>query len=195
MVSPLRPVRPRQCFPAAPSQKEIPPNKGANSVPDSGREIVREAPGPSVFARDEYHSAIRGLGSAKSRLQGLSQPQFSSTPAVPSSNKSALVPEEEYVADDWLEDDLEEIQPKKKRRLRAEQNGIRGEDVALPSAARGQNRHLNSDTACRGRDLICILFYSTLLCSFYLHYALFLLCAPQSFPPPTGVSLLKRTAL
>lgn len=68
------------------------------------------------------------------------------------------------MADDWLEDDLEEIQPKKKRRLRAEQNGIRGEDVALPSAARGQNRHLNSDTACRGRDLICILFYSTLLC-------------------------------
>uniref|UniRef100_A0A1A7XW82 NF-kappa-B inhibitor-like protein 2 n=1 Tax=Iconisemion striatum TaxID=60296 RepID=A0A1A7XW82_9TELE len=34
--------------------------------------------------------------------------------------KSALVPEDEYLADDWLEDDLLEMQPKKKRRLRME---------------------------------------------------------------------------
>lgn len=112
---------------------------------------------PSVFAREEYHSAIRGLGSAKTRLQGLSQPQFSSTPAVSSSNKSALVPEEEYVADDWLEDDLEEIQPKKKRRLRGEENGIRGEDNALSSAARSQN--LISHPVCRGNDFTFV-FYS-----------------------------------
>ncbi|KAM9341128.1 tonsoku-like protein [Symphorus nematophorus] len=150
-VSPLRPVRPRQTFPAALSQTEVLPNKDANSIPNSGRENVREAPAPSVFAREEYQSAIRGLGSAKSRLQGLSQPQFSSTPAVSSSNKSALVPEEEYLADDWLEDDLEEIQPKKKRRLRVEPNGIsRGEENASSSAARGQTRHLNSDMASRG---------------------------------------------
>ncbi|XP_070776908.1 tonsoku-like protein [Enoplosus armatus] len=138
-VSPLRPVRPRHT-----SQKEVPPIKEANSIPSSGRESVREAPAPSVFAREEYHSAIRGLGSAKTRLQGLSQPQFSSTPAVSSSNISALVPEEEYVADDWLEEDLEEMQPKKKRRLRVEQNGMRGEGTVLSAAARGQN------TVCRG---------------------------------------------
>ncbi|XP_060919035.1 tonsoku-like protein [Labrus mixtus] len=148
-VSPLRPVRPRQSFPAASSQKEVPPNKEADSVPTSGRESVREAPPPCVFERDEYHNAIRGLGSAKSRLQGLTQPQISSTPAVSSSNKAALVPEEEYLADDWLEDDLEEFQPKKKRRLRVEQNGMRGEDVALSSVGRSQNRHFNSDTASR----------------------------------------------
>ncbi|XP_074516688.1 tonsoku-like protein [Sebastes fasciatus] len=150
-VSPLRAVRPRHGFPAAPSQKEVPANREANPIPNSGRESVREAPAPSVFAREEYHSAIRGLGSAKTLLQGLSQPQFSGTPAVSSSNnKSALVPEEEYLADEWLEDDLGEIQPKKKRRLRVEQTGMRGEDTASTSAARSQNRLLNSDTACRG---------------------------------------------
>uniref|UniRef100_A0A669D2K6 Tonsoku-like protein n=1 Tax=Oreochromis niloticus TaxID=8128 RepID=A0A669D2K6_ORENI len=131
-VSPLRPVRPRQGFPAAQSQKEPPANKEAASVPTSGQE--------------EYHSAIRGLGSAKTLLQGLSQPQLSSTPAVSSSNKSALVPEDEYLADDWLEDDLVETQPKKKRRLRTEQDGPRVEETASSSAARSQNKHLNSDT-------------------------------------------------
>lgn len=126
---------------------------------------------PSVFAREEYHSAIRSLGSAKTRLQGLSQPQFSSTPAVLSSNKSALVPEEEYVADDWLEDDLEEMHPKKKRRLRVEPNGIRGEDNASSSAARGQNRHLNADTVCRGNHFT--LFYFTP--HFFVYFSLILL--------------------
>ncbi|XP_076605193.1 tonsoku-like protein [Chaetodon auriga] len=135
-ISPLRPVRPRRSFPAAPSQKEVHPNREAKSIPNSGGENVREAPAPSVFAREEYQSAIRSLGSAKSRLHGLSQPQFSSTPAVSSSSKSALVPEEQYVADDWLEDDLEGIQPKRKR-FRVEQNGIRGDDAVSSSAARG----------------------------------------------------------
>ncbi|TNN55318.1 Tonsoku-like protein [Liparis tanakae] len=146
-VSPLRAVRPRHSVPAAPSQKEVPATREVNPMPDSGRESLREAPAPSVFAREEYHSAIRGLGSAKSLLQGPPQPQFSSTPAVSSSNKSALVPEEEYVADDWLEDDLGEMQPKKKRRLGVDQSGIRGEDGA--STSRGQNSLLNSDSACR----------------------------------------------
>ncbi|XP_039993860.1 tonsoku-like protein [Xiphias gladius] len=149
-VSPLRPVRPRHSFPPAPSQKEVPPNKETTSIPTSGRESIREAPAPSVFAQEEYHSAIRSLGSAKTLLQGLSQPQFCSTPAVSSSNKSALVPEEDYLADEWLEDDLGEIQPKKRRRLRVGENGMRGEDAASFSAARSQNRHLNSDSACRG---------------------------------------------
>ncbi|XP_059210047.1 tonsoku-like protein [Centropristis striata] len=143
-ISPLRPVRSRHSFPAASSQREVPPtNKQANPVLSSSRESVREAPAPSGSARDEYHSAIRALGSAKTLLQGLSQPRFSSTPAVSASNRSALVPEEEYLADEWLEDDLGEIQPKKKRRLRVEQNGMRGEDAA----SRSQNRNSNSDTS------------------------------------------------
>lgn len=148
---------------------------------------------PSVFAREEYHSAIRSLGSAQTRLQGLSQPQFSSTPAVSSSNKSALVPEEEYVADDWLEDDLEEMQPKKKRRLRVEPNVIRGEDNALSSAARGQNRHLNADTVFRGNDFTLFYFTPHFFVYFSLIVArpllLLLLQVLQFLPPPAGVSL------
>ncbi|XP_026196339.1 tonsoku-like protein [Anabas testudineus] len=152
-VSPLRPVRPRPSFPEAPTQKEVPLNKEAGSIPNSGRETVRDTTAPFVFAREEYHSAIRGLGSAKTLRQGLSEPQFSSissSPAAASSSKSALVPEEEYLADDWLEDDLGEIQPKKKRRIRVEQ---RGEDTNSFSAARSQNRQFNSDTTCRGSAL------------------------------------------
>ncbi|KAM6912146.1 tonsoku-like protein [Xenentodon cancila] len=142
-VSPLRPVRPKRTFPAAPSQTDFPPNKEPPPIPSSSRESNREAPALSVFGREEYHSAIRGLGSAKSLLQGFSQPQFSSTPAVSSSNRSALVPEDEYVADDWLEDDLGEMHPKKKRRLRMEQRESRADETESV-AARSQ------DTACRG---------------------------------------------
>lgn len=159
-VSPLRPVGPRKTFPA-PTQKEFPPNANISSVSGSGRESAREPLVTSVFAREEYQSAIRGLGSAKSRLQGLTQPQFSSAPAASSSSSSALVPAEEYV-DDWLEDDLEEIQPKKKRRIRLEQNGIRGEDTASSSAARDQNRSINPDIVSRGNQgFICLLFCQT----------------------------------
>lgn len=67
-----------------------------------------------------------------------------------SNGASALVPEEEYLAGDWLEDDLGEIRPKKKRRIHLEQNGIRGEDVSSSSAARGHNRSTNSDVVSRG---------------------------------------------
>ncbi|XP_011616286.2 tonsoku-like protein [Takifugu rubripes] len=151
-VSPLRPVRPRKSF-SATSQKELPPNADANSAPNSVRENTREPSVASVFAREEYQSAIRSLGSAKTRLQGPTQPQFSSTPSLSSNNTSALVPEDEYVADDWLEDDLEEIQPKKKRRIRMDQNEMRGEDLVSSSAARSQNRSIHSDFVPRGTSL------------------------------------------
>uniref|UniRef100_A0A3Q3A6S2 Tonsoku-like protein n=1 Tax=Kryptolebias marmoratus TaxID=37003 RepID=A0A3Q3A6S2_KRYMA len=144
-VSPLRPVRPRH-----PSQRDVPQNREPAVAPGSSREGAREGAAPSVFRREEYHDAIRGLGSAKTRLQGLSQPPFSSTPAGSSSSRSALVPEDEYLADDWLDDDLGETQPKKKRRLRV---GNEEEEEAAPSsAARSQNKQFNSDTSCRGKD-------------------------------------------
>ncbi|XP_014884908.1 tonsoku-like protein [Poecilia latipinna] len=138
-VSPLRPVRPRHAVPAAPSQKENP-----SAQEPLRTESTREAPAPCVFQRDEYHSAIRSLGSAKTLRQALSQPQFSSTPTV----SSALVPEDEYLADDWLEDDLGEMQPKKKRRLRIDFNEPRREEAAS-SLARSQN-HLSAESSCRG---------------------------------------------
>lgn len=145
----------------------------------------------SVFEREEYQSAIRNLGSAKARLQGSTQPLFSSTPAVSS---SALVPEEEYVADDWLDDDLEEIQPKKKRRMRLEQNGIRGEDVTSSSAARVQSRSTNSDIVSRGNQgFVGFVFYSiqppTSLCNSFFFFFV------QQVPlRPAGVCLHERTA-
>uniref|UniRef100_A0A3Q2PHV3 Tonsoku-like protein n=1 Tax=Fundulus heteroclitus TaxID=8078 RepID=A0A3Q2PHV3_FUNHE len=144
-VSPLRPVRPRRTFPAAPGQKENPSIKEPLRPLNPCGESPREAPAACVFQRDEYHSAIRSLGSAKSLHQGPSQPPFSSTPAAPSSSRSALVPEDEYVADDWLDDDLGEMQPKKKRRLQAEHDKPRREETA--SSSRSQNHRLSSD--CR----------------------------------------------
>ncbi|XP_069008460.1 tonsoku-like protein isoform X1 [Embiotoca jacksoni] len=191
-VSPLRPVRPRRTFPAAPSQKDTPPNQEPSSAPSSSRESVREGPALSVFARDEYHSAIRGLGSSKTILQGPSQPQFSSTPAVSSSNQSALVPEDEYLADDWLEDDLGEM-PKKKRRLRMEPNGTRWEETASSSAARSQTKQFSSDTACRGKLFVfcCITF----LFLFHLHYAPHLLLSAVPSTSSRSLPLKKNGSL
>lgn len=97
------------------------------------------------------------------------------------------------MADDWLEDDLEEMQPKKKRRLRVEPNVIRGEDNALSSAARGQNRHLNADTVFRGNDFTLFYFTPHFFVYFSLIFArpllLLLLQVLQFLPPPAGVSL------
>ncbi|XP_061897522.1 tonsoku-like protein isoform X1 [Entelurus aequoreus] len=136
-ISPLRPVRPRPAIPKAPGQNNTSPNKEGGST-------VRDPSASSVFAQKAYHSAIRGLGSAKTLLQGRTQPHLSSTPpGLSSSIKSALVPEEEYLMDDWLEDDLQESQPKKKRRLQV-QNGARGDD-GLPLTVRGPN----SQMSCR----------------------------------------------
>lgn len=54
--------------------------------------------------------------------QNLSQPRFSSTPAVSSSSRPDLVPEEEYLIDDWLDGDMGDVQPKKKRRMGEKHN-------------------------------------------------------------------------
>ncbi|KAJ0063136.1 hypothetical protein NL108_012626, partial [Boleophthalmus pectinirostris] len=148
-VSPLRPVRPRHNgIPAPSSQREAPNKNDLSSTLNSTQDSIRDTPAPSVFEREEYHSAIRSLGSAKSRLHSSSQ--FSSAPAPSTSNRSALVPEEEYVADDWLEDDMGDIQPKKKRRLQVEQSGSRAESSV--STGRSQIRHTHSEHTSRGKN-------------------------------------------
>ncbi|KAM9777573.1 tonsoku-like protein [Neosynchiropus ocellatus] len=129
-VSPLRPVRPRPQQP----------------VSSSKADKTREPQTPFVLARPEYQSAIRGLGSAKTLLQSASQ--LSSTLVPSSSHKSALVPEEEYLADDWLEDDVGEM-PKKKRRLRVEPGGTQVEDAVPSSASRAPTRPSVSQTSSR----------------------------------------------
>uniref|UniRef100_A0A8C7DJI2 Tonsoku-like protein n=1 Tax=Oncorhynchus kisutch TaxID=8019 RepID=A0A8C7DJI2_ONCKI len=145
-AGPLRPVRPRRRFRAAPAPQEVPPSQEtSSSVPEA-----RESAVPSVFGREEYHSAIRSLGSAKTRLLSQSLPQFSSTPAVSSNSRPALVPEEEYLIDDWLENDMGNVHPKKKRRVGEEQNGRRDLNM-MSSGARSQNcRSTTTEMASRG---------------------------------------------
>ncbi|XP_019485672.1 PREDICTED: tonsoku-like protein [Hipposideros armiger] len=53
--------------------------------------------------RTAYQAAIRGVGSAQSCCQGLIRPQGPGETPTP---HAALIPEEECLAGDWLEDDL-----------------------------------------------------------------------------------------
>ncbi|KAB5562260.1 hypothetical protein PHYPO_G00015870 [Pangasianodon hypophthalmus] len=147
-ISPLRPVRPRPRFQDVSSSSR----EGCASQDIPAPHGVRgtELPSQPSSGREEYHRAIQNLGSAKSRLlsQSLSEPAFSSTPVVSTNHASALVPEEHYIQDDWLEDDLGSAQPKKKRRVFSEQ-GSRWESVA----SRNQNRASGSfESSARGQS-------------------------------------------
>ncbi|XP_051724772.1 tonsoku-like protein isoform X4 [Ctenopharyngodon idella] len=151
-LSPLRPVRSRPRSPAAQSSQEFPPSQDLPSVLS-----VRETalPPQSELGRLEYRKAMQNLGSAKSRLlsQSLSEPAFTSTPAVSANSRSALVPEEQYLADDWLEDDLSDVQPKKKRRVSEHniprettfrnQNNFSGSAEASPRVQSSSSRGLS----------------------------------------------------
>uniref|UniRef100_A0A8C5BMZ1 Tonsoku-like protein n=1 Tax=Gadus morhua TaxID=8049 RepID=A0A8C5BMZ1_GADMO len=150
--SPMRPFRPRVRVQAGPA--------GGSGVQEA---LAPHAPGPSlapeptpagphVFAREEYHSVIRGLGSARALHQGAlhkdgalhqgTQSPLTSTPALSSNSRPALVPEEEDLADDWLDDDLGEVvQARKKRRvgedLHRSPSFPPGSTAAPPAASRG----------------------------------------------------------
>uniref|UniRef100_A0A9J8CTI8 Tonsoku-like protein n=1 Tax=Cyprinus carpio carpio TaxID=630221 RepID=A0A9J8CTI8_CYPCA len=115
-LSPLRPVRSRPRSPAVQSSQEFPPSQDVPSAYEFREAVL---PPQSESGRLEYQKAMQNLGSAKSRLfsQSLSEPAFTSTPAVSANSRTALVPEDQYLADDWLEDDLRDVQPKKKRRV------------------------------------------------------------------------------
>uniref|UniRef100_A0A4W4H037 Tonsoku-like protein n=1 Tax=Electrophorus electricus TaxID=8005 RepID=A0A4W4H037_ELEEL len=120
-ISPLRPVRPRLRFPEGPHSPQKVCTNQEMPTPPVGRETALHP--QAVSGTEEYQKAMQNLGSAKTRLltQTLSEPVLKSTPEVLSSHVSALVPEQEYVADDWLEDDLWIAQPKKKRKVSTEQ--------------------------------------------------------------------------
>uniref|UniRef100_A0A8C1G7H2 Tonsoku-like protein n=1 Tax=Cyprinus carpio TaxID=7962 RepID=A0A8C1G7H2_CYPCA len=115
-LSPLRPVRSRPRSPAVQSSQEFPPSQDVPSAYEFREAVL---PPQSESGRLEYQKAMQNLGSAKSRLfsQSLSEPAFTSTPVVSANSRTALVPEDQYLADDWLEDDLRDVQPKKKRRV------------------------------------------------------------------------------
>lgn len=146
-ISPLRPVRPRLRFPdVSSSPQEVCTTRAPPGVKET------EVTSQSYSGTEEYHRAMQNLGSAKSRLlsQSLSEPAFSSTPAVSTNHTSALVSEEHYIQDDWLEDDLGSFQPKKKRRVVSEQDSRRD-----GVAARNQNHASGSfESSARGVDQI-----------------------------------------
>uniref|UniRef100_A0A1A8RH70 NF-kappa-B inhibitor-like protein 2 n=1 Tax=Nothobranchius rachovii TaxID=451742 RepID=A0A1A8RH70_9TELE len=76
----------------------------------------------NIYFRNGQHSnSVRCLEQAKECSRKMKD-KFAESGGLSGSaeSKSALVPEDEYLADDWLEDDLLEMQPKKKRRLRME---------------------------------------------------------------------------
>uniref|UniRef100_A0A8D2KSB0 Tonsoku-like protein n=1 Tax=Varanus komodoensis TaxID=61221 RepID=A0A8D2KSB0_VARKO len=87
-VSPRKPVRRLWPLGRKPAREEESP-VGA----------VGEQVGPGPAASAEYRAAMRGVGSAHSR-----HPPSPGGPTRPPG--PALIPSEEYVGDDWLEDDL-----------------------------------------------------------------------------------------
>ncbi|XP_064364035.1 tonsoku-like protein [Dromaius novaehollandiae] len=125
-TSPLRPVKKRQRVPGAEGSR--PPGLGR-----------REGAGPEPAApggsQAEYEAAIRGLGSAKSLLGG--GPEAAREPAP----RPALIPAEQYVEDDWLEDDLGPARGARKRLRRApEEPGAASGDSAGPESDGGAPR-------------------------------------------------------
>lgn len=159
-ISPLRPVRPRLRFPdVSSSPQEVCTTR---DIPAPPGVLETELPLQSCSGREEYHRVMQNLGSAKSRLlsQSLSEPAFTSTPAVSTNHMSALVLEEHYIQDDWLEDDLGSFQPKKKRRVYSEQDSRRDS-----VAARNQNRSSGSfESSTRGVEKYCVIIIYQCMC-------------------------------
>ncbi|XP_041422944.1 tonsoku-like protein isoform X2 [Xenopus laevis] len=120
LLTPLKPVKKRPRF--------------EGKLPLSDSALVREpldepeAENPSFLpihqarlpnsGMEQYQKAMRDLGSAKSRLltQSLAQPTSFTQDTL---SKMALVPSEEYLDDDWLEDDLQEASRSRKRQCRS----------------------------------------------------------------------------
>ncbi|XP_053571470.1 tonsoku-like protein [Bombina bombina] len=76
---------------------------------------------------EAYQSAIKGLGSAKTRI--FTQSLTKSPNTVPDPvRKLALVPSDQYLDDDWLEDDLKELSRSRKRGRRSPTDIDTGDD-------------------------------------------------------------------
>ncbi|KAM4688804.1 tonsoku-like protein [Discoglossus pictus] len=95
---------------------------------------------------EAYQRAIKGLGSAKSRL--LNQSLINTiNPSQDSVPKVALVPSEQYLGDDWLEDDLKDI-TRSRKRGRKSPTSIGSDDDDLNSGEEDEPPKESS----RGRD-------------------------------------------
>ncbi|KAJ7338236.1 hypothetical protein JRQ81_010954 [Phrynocephalus forsythii] len=113
-MTPLRPVKKR---PRLVGQRE-----------DRMRSLdAAEPEGSRTSAPAEYQAAIRGLGST-AHSRPLPIPEQARPPGKP-----ALIPQEEYVGDDWLEDDLApNASRKRSRRSPAEESGSESEGSPEP---------------------------------------------------------------
>ncbi|XP_056408145.1 tonsoku-like protein [Hyla sarda] len=120
LMTPLRPVkkRPRLGAPMSSSDSDVRERSAGPDpprLPESGREA--------------YQKAMQGLGSAKSRLltQSLALPEVAPSPEEPAS-MWALVPSEDYLGDDWLEDDLL-VDSRSRKRSRRSPGSLEVEEI------------------------------------------------------------------
>ncbi|XP_062424560.1 tonsoku-like protein [Rhea pennata] len=122
-MSPLRPVKKRQRVLGAEGSR----------LPGLGRqEAARTELAAPSRSQAEYEAAIRALGSAKSLLSsGL---EAARKPAP----RPALIPAEQYVEDDWLEDDVGAARGARKRlRREPEELGAASEESTGPESDGG----------------------------------------------------------
>lgn len=119
-----------------------------------------ERPTQELAAPAEYRAAILGLGSAQSRL-------LPSTALPRPSEGRALIPPEEYVGDDWLDDDLglnqgsrkrirlgQEEQPGSELEESTEPESDEGIPCRLPEAARKRRRRIKQSCLTQFVDRI-----------------------------------------
>nr|DBA23868.1 TPA: hypothetical protein GDO54_011585 [Pyxicephalus adspersus] len=144
LLTPLKPVKKKARFAGhrSLSSPEVAPTR--SDMPDS------PLPPPhhhqiSEGGKEAYQKAIQNLGSAKSRLLSQSLVQSDILPED-SSSKSALVPMEEYLGDDWLEDDLRN-ECRSRKRMRRSPTPLGIEEVEQSSDS--EEHDLLQETICR----------------------------------------------
>ncbi|XP_077207393.1 tonsoku-like protein isoform X2 [Paroedura picta] len=121
-ASPLRPVERRPwLFGQEPPRAEEEPGQGQTGHADAG-----------LAAAAEYQAAMRRVGSAQTRL-----PRSPERPRP--SDGPALIPSEDYVGDDWLEDDvgLSHGSRKRSRPIRDKDSGSESEGASGPERDSG----------------------------------------------------------
>ncbi|XP_053105913.1 tonsoku-like protein [Hemicordylus capensis] len=128
-MAPLRPVKKRQRL------------LGQRRARDEGKPAPQEA---EPAAPAEYRAAIRGLGSAWSRIPA--SPQHLAPADGP-----ALIPPEEYVGDDWLEDDLGQSWGGRKRSRPSEEEESESEPEASPEPQSNRGGPCQPPEAARRR--------------------------------------------
>uniref|UniRef100_A0A8C5RD83 Tonsoku-like protein n=1 Tax=Leptobrachium leishanense TaxID=445787 RepID=A0A8C5RD83_9ANUR len=116
LLTPLRPVKKKPRFAG---QRSTSDPAFLEDVVNDNETLAQmfppvQQPRTSDGGVEAYQKAIKSLGSAKSRIlnQTLEEPAVLTSDPAP---RTALVASEDYIDDDWLEDDLKEISCARKR--------------------------------------------------------------------------------